>query len=325
MGFDAFISYRRENGFLMAQVIRDRLRDRGISCFLDLEEDKSGKFDENLLSAIEGAPNFILILPKNALTRCKDPEDWVRREILAAVKGGKTIIPVMYDGFSWPKKWDGIPEEIRQLKSHQGVSMSKEYLSAMIDKIIHYMTGLGPAVSFHGANGSEPAITRDSVDFFSLLETDSESVDNVCMAFHAGADWRQDSRKLSLLQTMLKNKVKLRVLLNDEQTAGTICRHMQQPLKKYIGFDNCVDDWNELQSLYPDSIQVRVCPLPMLHRIYLLRKKDGSGQVSLKYYTYGNYRPGRDCRGTFNSRQPEYALYCEEFDYLWEQSVPAKP
>lgn len=322
MGFDAFISYRRENGFLMAQVIRDRLRDRGISCFLDLEEDKSGKFDENLLSAIAGAPNFILILPKNALTRCKDPEDWVRREILAAVSGGKTIIPVMYDGFVWPKKWDGIPEEIQQLKTHQGVSMSKEYLSAMIDKIIHYMTGLGPDLPASGGKAGDPMITRDSVDFFSLLLTNSESVDNVCMAFHAGADWRQDSGKLQLLQTMLKNHVKLRVLLNDSKTAEYVCRHMQQPLKKYVGFDTCLADWKELEAMYPDVIQVRVCPLAMLHRIYLLRKKDGSGQVSLKYYTYGNYKPSRDCRATFHSRQMEYALYCEEFDYLWDISSP---
>lgn len=28
MQYDAFISYRRENGFLMAQVIRDRLEEK---------------------------------------------------------------------------------------------------------------------------------------------------------------------------------------------------------------------------------------------------------------------------------------------------------
>lgn len=30
MQYDAFISYRRENGFLMAQVIRDRLEEKGL-------------------------------------------------------------------------------------------------------------------------------------------------------------------------------------------------------------------------------------------------------------------------------------------------------
>ena len=83
--YDAFISYRRENGFLMAQVIYDRLKDKGIQCFFDLEELRSGKFDEKILVAIREAHTFILILPKNALTRCKNEDDWVCQEILEAV------------------------------------------------------------------------------------------------------------------------------------------------------------------------------------------------------------------------------------------------
>ena len=67
--YDAFISYRRDNGFLMAQVIYDRLKERGINCFLDLEELRSGKFDEKILVAIQQAHTFILILPRNALDR----------------------------------------------------------------------------------------------------------------------------------------------------------------------------------------------------------------------------------------------------------------
>ncbi len=322
MSYDAFISYRRENGFYMAKVICTCLEERGISCFLDVEEDKSGKFDENLLNSIAAAPNFILILPKNALNRCKDPEDWVRREILAAVSGGKTIIPVMFDDFAWPKVWDGMPEEIQQLKTQQGVVASKEYLDATINKIISYMTSLGPAVAAPGAHGRGNMVNQASVDFFSLVQTDIGTVEEVCMAFHAGAQWRQDTGKLFLLQKMVENNIKLRVLLNDSQTAEGICRHMQQPLRRYVGFDNCVVDWKELETMYPGSIEVRVCSTPMLHRIYLLRKKDGSGQASLKYYTYGNCKPSRDCRATFHSRQPEYALYAEEFDYLWKLSAP---
>lgn len=73
MHYDVFISYRRENGFLMAQVICDRLKARGISCYFDLEEDRAGDFDESLLQAIGATPNFLLVLPPNALDRCNDP------------------------------------------------------------------------------------------------------------------------------------------------------------------------------------------------------------------------------------------------------------
>ena len=124
----------------MAQVIRDRLKEKGINCFLDLEELRSGKFDEKILLAIQEAHTFILILPQNALNRCSNENDWVRREVLEAVRCNKTIIPVMYDGFKWPKKWnENIPEEIRNLEKMNGVSGSQEYLPAMINRIISYM------------------------------------------------------------------------------------------------------------------------------------------------------------------------------------------
>ena len=92
MKYDGFISYRRENGFLMAQVIHDRLLERGIKTFLDLEELRSGDFNEALYAAIESSPNFIVILPPNALTRCKNEKDWLRKEIIHAVKNNKKML-----------------------------------------------------------------------------------------------------------------------------------------------------------------------------------------------------------------------------------------
>ena len=80
--YDAFISYRRENGFLMAQVIYDRLKERGIQCFFDLQELRSGKFDEKILVAIREAHTFILILPKDALNRCVNEDFWALLEVL---------------------------------------------------------------------------------------------------------------------------------------------------------------------------------------------------------------------------------------------------
>lgn len=101
MKYDAFISYRRDNGFLMAQVIHDHLEERGIHCFLDLEELQAGVFDEKIYDAIQDSPNFILILQPNALDRCTDEEDWVAKEIIAATKMNKKIIPVLCEGFEW--------------------------------------------------------------------------------------------------------------------------------------------------------------------------------------------------------------------------------
>lgn len=210
MKYDAFISYRRDNGFLMAQVIHDCLQEKGVSCFLDLEELRYGYFDEKIYIAIQKAHSFILILPKNALNRCANEDDWVRKEILAAVKYNKTIIPVMYDGFKWPKKWaDGIPKEIKKLETTNGVSGTQEYLSAMIDKIISYMPGCVNS-SLKPSHTVNCQISVGTTDFFRFA-IDNVAGDSVIkMAFHTGSEWQRDSEKVDMLNEILDRKIKFR-------------------------------------------------------------------------------------------------------------------
>lgn len=320
MKYDAFISYRRENGFLMAQVLHDRLKERGYTCFLDLEEERTGDFNVRLVDSIAQSAYFILVLPKNALNRCKDEGDWVRLEILAAVRNHIPIIPVMYDGFSWPKVWHkDIPEEIRQLKYQQGVSMSQAYLSAMIDKIVGYMSDVTPNL---------PEVTglpKDTVDVMNTALKHPENMERVCMAFHAGAEWCRETDKVELLLAFMEHKIPVQVILNSPEAADVVCSHMRQPLKDYLSLEECAKKWASRQGQFPGLLQVRISDIPLLHRIYLVQNKDGSGLANVKYYTYGNYRPTKDCRCCFDAQMPEFKLYTEEFDYLWENArVPAE-
>lgn len=233
MKYDAFISYRRENGFLMAQVIRDRLKEKGINCFLDLEELRSGKFDEKILLAIQEAHTFILILPQNALNRCSNENDWVRREVLEAVRCNKTIIPVMYDGFKWPKKWnENIPEEIRNLEKMNGVSGSQEYLPAMINRIISYMPQEKIGNRLITKEGKK-YVASETVGFFKEMLQRVEAGVCVDMAFHAGNEWRQVSDKVKILTYILEKKIKLRVLANTSEDVYEITRSMTQRPKLF--------------------------------------------------------------------------------------------
>ena len=94
---------------------------------------------------------------------------------------------------------------------------------------------------------------------------------------------------------------------------------MSQPLKKYVGFDNCVEEWRELARIYPDIIQVRIANVPLLHRLYILREET-DGVVNVKYYTYGNCTPDKDFRRSFDHSGMEYELYTQEFDYIWNKA-----
>ena len=125
--YDIFISYRREGGFETADSINQRLQKAGYSVFLDLEQLNSGKFNEKLLEVIEGCEDFILVLPPNALNRCNDPQDWVRREVEHAIAKGKNIVPIMLRGFEWPDE-NSLPETLRDLSLYNGITASDHNL-----------------------------------------------------------------------------------------------------------------------------------------------------------------------------------------------------
>ncbi len=119
--YDIFISYRREGGYQTADSIYQRLVNAGYSVFLDLEQLNSGKFNEKLLKVIDGCQDFIMVLPPNALDRCINEDDWVRKEVEFAIKAGKNIIPVMLKGFEWPYE-DKLPESLKELPNFNGIS-----------------------------------------------------------------------------------------------------------------------------------------------------------------------------------------------------------
>lgn len=314
---DAFISYRRDGGYLMAQLLRSSLKDKGVYCYLDLEEDRSGQFDERLLDAIRDSFNFILILTKGTLDRCVNKDDWVRREIVEAVNSDKNIIPVMYPDFVWPKELnEQFPDEVLTLEKKQGVILRQEYLQATIEKIIAYMTNVKYP---ENKTAKADSIPDGTSAFFTNGFDKLSDIQCVDMAFHAGSEWRRNSDKVDILTHIIDKSITLRILVNSADTVSTVCSHMSQPLKKYVGFDSCVEEWIELAQTYPDVVQVRIADVPLLHRLYILRGEK-TGYVNVKYYTYGNYTPDKDFRMVFDNSGMEYKLYTEEFDYIWKKA-----
>lgn len=113
--YDAFISYRRKDCSAHAQLIRSALQSaRGMNVFVDVNELRPGPFDEALLGKIEAAPNFILVLSEDSLERCQNEGDWLRREIVHALKHGRHIVPVLLNGAVMPKA-ETLPADMRDL------------------------------------------------------------------------------------------------------------------------------------------------------------------------------------------------------------------
>lgn len=128
-----FISYRRRGGDVTAKLICESLKVKGYTVFYDFDSIHGGYFDQRIFEAIEACDDFVLVLPAGSLDRCREEGDWVRGEIRYALEHDKNIIPVMLDGFSFPKD---LPDDIKEVTRYNGVPFSMMYFDAMMSTII---------------------------------------------------------------------------------------------------------------------------------------------------------------------------------------------
>lgn len=134
-----FISYRRETGADLARLVRDSLQRRGYEVFLDVEDLRSGPFNEALLREIETSTDVVVILTPGALDRCRDAGDWVRREIAHALACHKSVVPVWARGFALPA--EALPDDISELQNQQALTPSTDYFEASMDRLASWLVG----------------------------------------------------------------------------------------------------------------------------------------------------------------------------------------
>ena len=87
---------------------------------------------------IDSHQNFLVILTPGALDDCKDPEDWMTKEISHAVGQKKRIIPIVTEEFSFPPP-DKLPGSLAELPRYQAVVYSHLYFKASIDKLVDFL------------------------------------------------------------------------------------------------------------------------------------------------------------------------------------------
>ena len=134
--YDIFISYRRD-AFESANLFATRLKALGYRVFFDIETMNAGKFNEQLLDVISKCKDFILVLSPNALDRCNDEEDWVRRETMCAMEHKKNIIPIMLSGFVWPQE---MPQGMEELCNYQALAPAPNtYYDLQVKRLTGYL------------------------------------------------------------------------------------------------------------------------------------------------------------------------------------------
>ena len=137
MDKSVFISYRRDTGSMLARLVYDRITiQKRWNAFLDVEELKAGDFRRMIQDKMRSCDIFILVLSKNSLDRCSDPQDNVRLEIETAREENLAIIPVMTEDFEWPQK---MPEGLEFVKDCNAVPYIQVYSQSFFERLYDFI------------------------------------------------------------------------------------------------------------------------------------------------------------------------------------------
>jgi hypothetical protein len=104
-----FISYRREDGAAFAGRLFDRLSGRfgAERVFMDVDDIEPGRdFVAAIEEAVAASSVLLVVIGRSWLRREIDDEDFVHREILAALRQGLKVIPILIEGASMPAAAD---------------------------------------------------------------------------------------------------------------------------------------------------------------------------------------------------------------------------
>jgi len=120
-----FISYRREDGAAFAGRLFDRLSDQfgAERVFMDVDDIEPGRdFVEAIEQAVAESSVLLVVIGKSWLRPKADEEDFVQREILAALGHGIKVIPILIAGASMPEAVD-LPKELAPFTRKNAIVM----------------------------------------------------------------------------------------------------------------------------------------------------------------------------------------------------------
>jgi hypothetical protein len=147
-----FISYRRATAQWTALAIFQDLTQHGYDVFIDYDGLASGNFETNILENIKARAHFLVLLTPTALERVGDPNDWMRREIEAALDSQRNIVPLMLEGFTFgaPAIASQLSGRLVALKECNGLEIPKsrffssemerlrnKFLNVPVDAVLH--------------------------------------------------------------------------------------------------------------------------------------------------------------------------------------------
>lgn len=144
MSTDVFISYRRHGASTLANILHKMLKEKGLNVFFDSAVIEAGaSFGDQILTPLKEAKNFLLLVSPGFFDRCKEPNDWVTKEIANAItplagEEKKTILLALVNGFKkehLPKSTE-LPEEIAAITAYEAIELNERNFDVEFNRLI---------------------------------------------------------------------------------------------------------------------------------------------------------------------------------------------
>ena len=136
----AFISYRRAGAGDLALAIQGELRLHGYDAFVDVSKLGAGEFSPQLIRGIKRARNLVLLLaPGSFDERNAGEKDWMKKEISCALDENKQIIPILINGFKFPKESSTLPTEFRRVMEFEAIEHRHDQWDETVHKLLKFL------------------------------------------------------------------------------------------------------------------------------------------------------------------------------------------
>ena len=331
--FSAFISYRRDYGWQFAMLLETKLQALGFSVFLDHKSIHAGRFDEEIINAIDAAPDFLLILSKDSLVRRGEP-DYFFNEIKHALLKKKKIIPIFLSEFSEPQD---LCEEIAPVLKYNGLheTLPQFFDSAFLPQLIYYMSTTEEKMIYNSTVENRSYLTSRSV-----LERESlEDRWNNAIEIDICALYANMLLNAPYVVKKLEEGVKFRFLIMDpaseaakESATYKLKRGKLSKFRQaYAAIESLLEDIEYAKENDPDDailngqIEFRKTTLFVPAAIMTVRKTVRSeNTVKVDYYSFNSDDPERRSIIISAADEDNYAFYCNQFDYIWNhhETIP---
>jgi hypothetical protein len=131
-----FVSYRRADES-WGLAIFENLTHHGYDVFIDYDGIASGQFDTIIFENIRARAHFLILLTPTALERCDDSQDWMRREIEAAIDNKRNIVPLMLAGFEFgtPTITEQLTGKLTAIKKYNALRVPEGYFNEAMNRL----------------------------------------------------------------------------------------------------------------------------------------------------------------------------------------------